>query len=100
MTKTCLNMSKTCLYMSKTSKTCSKLTKTLKNQQCDGRTDRRTDGPTDRRTDRVTYRVACTRLKIYMPNKLSNVLCPCNTFIRTRFSISLSLNRKFLSKDF
>ena len=32
------------------------------------RTDRRTDGPTDGRTDIVTYRVACTRLKIKKHN--------------------------------
>ena len=49
--------------MSKTSKTCSKLIKTLKNQQCDRRTNEPTDGRTDRPTDRVTYRVACTQLK-------------------------------------
>ena len=47
-----------------------KLLKTAKKVKCDGRTDRRTDGRTDGRTDRptngptVTYRVACTRLKI------------------------------------
>ena len=30
----------------------------------DRRTDGPTDKPTDRRTDEVTYKVACTRLKI------------------------------------
>ena len=36
-----------------------------KAQQCDRRTNGRTDQRTDGRTDRVTYRVACTRLKMH-----------------------------------
>ena len=40
--------------------------KTLKNTQC--------DQPTDRRTDRVTYRVACTRLKICPTRLFRNLL--------------------------
>ena len=35
-----------------------------------GPTDRQSDGPTDRPTDRVTYRVAFTRLKIWMKHDM------------------------------
>ena len=45
-----------------------------------GQTDRQTDRPTDRPTDEVTYRVACTRLKITFNKTLNDSPLTVNDF--------------------
>ena len=44
-------------------------------ERCYGQTDRRTD----RSTDKAGYRIACTRLKTYLPARLGFSLEPCHS---------------------
>ena len=72
--------------------------KTARNAEkakCDRPTDRRTDRRTDRPTDTVTYRVACTRLKM---NK-SHLMYPRGTCSSKKLGIQTEVEDRRDRKD-